>query len=141
MQELIREYHRDKGPVRCALKIDIQKEVLLAMHFLDVMVNWIMTCMSTLYYFISLNGYLEGFFKRGMGLRQGDPLSPYLFLLVMQVFSYILERYTLHEEFIFHPNCQEIRISHLIFANDLFILYGASSGSLTLIKQALDEFT
>ena len=99
-----------------------------------------MVCVTTPYYSISLNGYMEGYFKGEKGLRQGDPMSPYLFLFVMQAFSYLLENYTRQTGFIFHPHCQELRISHLAFADDLFIMCGATVGSLTLVKHAIVEF-
>lgn len=39
-----------------------------------------------------INGGLAGFFKGGSGIRQGDPLSPYLFVIVMNVLSGLLNK-------------------------------------------------
>ncbi|GKE43318.1 putative reverse transcriptase domain, reverse transcriptase zinc-binding domain protein, partial [Tanacetum coccineum] len=87
-QELMRNYHRRRGPPRCAFKVDIQKaydtvdwaflkSILIGFGFHQKMVDWIMTCVTTTTYLVCINGDLHGWFKGKRGLRQGDPLSPY----------------------------------------------------------------
>ena len=52
------------------------KEVLEAMSFPRLMINWLMECVSTPYYSISLNGCLDGYFKRmKQTLRDMQPKS------------------------------------------------------------------
>lgn len=47
---------------------------------------------------------------------------------------------TSHLAFTFHPRCRDLNISHLIFADDLFILCGADANSFQLVKDVLNDF-
>jgi hypothetical protein len=44
-------------------------------------------CISTVRFSIPLNGFPVGFFSSSRAVRQGDPLSPFLFVVVMEAFS------------------------------------------------------
>ena len=54
--------------------------------------NWIRWCISMASFSVLVNGTSIGFFQSSRGLRQGDPLSPYLFLIGMETVSYLIDR-------------------------------------------------
>nr|GEU73629.1 hypothetical protein [Tanacetum cinerariifolium] len=106
------------------------------------MVDWICTCVTSTSFSICLNKDLYGYFKGGRGLRQGDPISPYLFTLVIEVFTLIINnRIQQSHSFKYHSRCKEIRLTHLCFAYDLLVLCYGSADSVKVIKEALDLFS
>lgn len=151
-QELMHNYHLDRGSPRCAFKVDIQKaydtvdwsflkEVLLAFGFHDKMVAWITECVSTTSFSLSINGSLHGYFKGKRVLRQGDPMSPYLFTLIMEVFSLMLKRKVREAEcFVYHRHCAELEILNLCFADDLLIFTHGDPNSVMVIRDAMEDF-
>ena len=60
--------------------------------FPDKWRRWISFYLSTIHFSILINGTPHGFFGSYRGLRQGDPLSPFLFILVMEAFSRMLDK-------------------------------------------------
>ncbi|GJT00162.1 sodium/hydrogen exchanger 6 [Tanacetum coccineum] len=152
MQELMRNYHRRHGPPRCAFKVDIQKaydtvdwkfleSILVGFGFHPKMVQWIMVCVSGASYSISVNGNLHGWFKGKRGLRQGDPLSPYLFTLVMEILNLMLQRRVHNsDEFQYHHLCDQERIINLCFSDDLFLFSRGHLSLVSVIMDALEEF-
>ena len=84
-------------------KLDIEKaydhvnweallDLLKRMGFGEKWCRWIRTCISTVQFSILINGSLADFFGSSRGLRQGDPLSPMLFLVMMEVLSRMMKR-------------------------------------------------
>ena len=106
--------------------------------FLVRFLSWIKVCITSPRFSVCLNGTLVGYGKKG--LRQGDPLSPYLFVLAMEIFSRIMADHTGGSSgFKFHPKYVRMKLTHLCFADDL-IFSEARLSSINVIKTALLEF-
>ncbi|GJZ86852.1 putative reverse transcriptase domain, reverse transcriptase zinc-binding domain protein [Tanacetum coccineum] len=145
-------YHLDRGPPRCAFKIYVQNSydtvdwdflqvILVGFGFHHRMIAWIMECVSSTSFSLSINGALHGFFKGKCGLRQGDPLSPYLFTLIMEVFMLILYR-RVHDFdlFTYHRYCSKLELINRCFVDDLFLFAHGDANSTRIIMECLDEF-
>ncbi|XP_071739552.1 uncharacterized protein [Rutidosis leptorrhynchoides] len=151
-QELMKNYHLHNGGPWCAFKVDIQKAydtvnwdflqfILIQFGFHSVMVKWIMKCVNTVSYSININGELHGFFNGKKALRQGDPISSYMFTLVMEVLYLLLARYAKEAEgFRYHPKCELQEIINICFTDDLVIFSYANVDSVSVIAKALNEF-
>lgn len=73
-------------------------------------------------------------------MRQGDPISHYLFLIGVESFSAVLHYRISVGHFTYHPSCSKLQLYHLAFACDLFVLCGAFGPSFILIDQLLKDF-
>lgn len=90
-------------------------------------IAWIWACITSPSFTIALNGTLVGYFQGRKGLRQGDPLYPYLFVLAMKDLSLLLEEVA-------------IRLNHLCFADELLVFFPTTIDSVTTIIRILAEF-
>ncbi|GJQ88916.1 RNA-directed DNA polymerase, eukaryota, reverse transcriptase zinc-binding domain protein [Tanacetum coccineum] len=133
-QELLKGYNCINVPKRCSFKIDIQKaydtvswsfieDILRKFRFPCKMMNWIMTCITTPKFTICVNGERYGYFKGGRGLRQGDPISLYIFTMVTEILNHIVkDEIKKNKDFKYHFRCKQMKITHLCFAEDLIML-------------------
>ncbi|KAL2224164.1 UNVERIFIED_CONTAM: hypothetical protein Sindi_2992100, partial [Sesamum indicum] len=151
-QELFSRYNQMRLPPRCALKVDIRKAydtvewdfllaVLQLFGFPPTFTRWIEECVTTTSFSIGLNGKPHGFFAGARGLRQGDPLSPYLFVLVMEALHLgFLQRIEQDMQFTYHWKCESSKVFQMGFADDLLLLCKADLDSIRVFKEGLDWF-
>lgn len=81
-----------------------------------------------------------GHFYSGRGLRQEDPISPYLFLVIMEVFSSLIKWNAETKGYDYHPKCNELEITNIAFTDDLFLVATDPGKSCSLMKETIDEF-
>ncbi|XP_059285068.1 uncharacterized protein LOC132038412 [Lycium ferocissimum] len=100
-----------------------------------------MACVTTVNYTILFNGGTSVPFNAAKGLRQADPISPFLFAISMEYLSRCLNGLKLSKEFKFHPRCAKIRITHLCFANDLLLFSRGDLSSIIALQNCFLTFS
>ena len=133
------------------LKMDMEKAfdqmewpfllaIMKKLGFNDVWIGWIEACISSSSFSILINGSPFGLISHARSLRQGDPLSPFLFILGSEVFS----RLMFHEASLGHIKGLKISrnnpaIHHLLFSDDLLIFGQASLAKVVSINSCLTK--
>ncbi|KAK4384257.1 hypothetical protein Sango_3078900 [Sesamum angolense] len=102
---------------------------------------WIEECVTTPMFSVCINGNPHDFFKGARGLRQGDPMSPFLFILVMEVLQLMMQQLIdQNKGFSYHWSCKELGLFQLSFADDLLLFCKADVASVQVLRHGLDEF-
>lgn len=94
-----------------------------------------MQCISLVTYAIRINGKLSEPFTLLQGLRQGDPLSPYLFLLCAEGLSALIKNAVSEGNMEGGPS-----ISHLFFADDSIIFCKTTIEECDALQQVLNTY-
>uniref|UniRef100_A0A2N9F8U3 Reverse transcriptase domain-containing protein n=1 Tax=Fagus sylvatica TaxID=28930 RepID=A0A2N9F8U3_FAGSY len=106
--------------------------------------NWIKFCISTVRFSILINGCPSGFFASTRGLRQGDPLSPLLFVVVMEALSRLMDRAVQGGFFSgFSVGAQDgsaVMVTHLLFADDTLMFCDANNARIEHLGRVLTWF-
>lgn len=100
--EIVKDYHKEDVSPCCAMMIDISKTLdsvqwsfllntLKALGLPEKIIKWISLCVTTASFSVQVNGELDGYFQSSRWLRQGYSLSPYLFVMCMNVLSRMLD--------------------------------------------------
>ena len=146
------QHSRNKHDTYCAYKLDLAKAydgvdwnflegVLLKLGFNQRWTSWVMECVCSVKYSVRCNGELLKQFIPTRGLRQGDPLSPYLFLFIANGLVALMNKKI--RDGVLTP-VKIVRnspgISNLLFADDSLIFSKATLEQARTMKEVLVTF-
>lgn len=145
--EIVQGYNKNKAPKCITLKVDIDKAfdsvrwdfIVLCLRSFQVSetyIRWLQACLCTTTSSVGFNGYSHGYFKGTRGLRQGDSLYPYLFVLTMNYLCILLDKAARDGNF----NCSDSKLTHLYFADDLLIFMDGSLADVNCVVKILKYF-
>ncbi|XP_019158270.1 PREDICTED: uncharacterized protein LOC109154983 [Ipomoea nil] len=152
-QEVMHTMREARGKQRyMAIKLDLKKaydrlswdfikDTMVQAGFNDSWVKIIMSCVSTSRLAIIWNGERLEYFRPERGIRQGDAMSPAIFVLCMERLSHLI----LSE--VTKRNWKGIKLapdgpilSHLCFADDMVLFTKASVAQVDIVQSCLDSF-
>ena len=152
--EMLHYLKTSKAKVKCymAVKTDMSKAydrlewnfieaVQKRMGFHPKWILWLMQCISTVNYSFLLNDSAQGQVIPSRGIRQGDPLSPYLFILCSEVLSGLCCKAQLDGSL---PGIRVAlgspRVNHLLFADDTMFFCGSDDKSCITLLQIIKKY-
>ncbi|XP_075112636.1 uncharacterized protein LOC142182308 [Nicotiana tabacum] len=80
------------------------------------------------------------FFNSSRGLRQGDPLSPSLFLIRAELYSRLMDSLNNHDFIPFSIDSHGLIISHLCYADDTILFFSTEPESLKIMMEKMETY-
>jgi hypothetical protein len=151
--ECIHHLKKKKGKIgECAIKLDMAKAydrvewryleaVMKALGFSEQWCNLVMKCVTTVSFSVCVNGVFSETFKPTRGIRQGDPISPYLFLLCAEGLSSMIK--SIGPQYIsrgVRVSRHSPWISHLLFADDCLVITQATKRRADMVAAILEDY-
>lgn len=151
LNEVIEEAKRKKWS-RLIFKVDFAKaydsvewnfldEIMAGMNFGTKWRKWILECISTAYAAVLVNGSPSPEFKLERGLRQGDPLSPFLFLIIAEGLNILVSKAVQIEMFeALDMGREKVKVVLLQYADDTIFTCTGKMENVLVIKDILRNF-
>ena len=117
------------------------KGVMEKLGFVEKLIDIIMNCVSSVSYLLLINGEACGNISPSRGIRQGDPLSPCLFLLCAKGFSALIHEAARNQQINGISICRGCPlITHLFFTDDSLLFYKAKEQECHTLVTILNRY-
>lgn len=114
---------------------------MVELNFPITFIYWIMKLVSTVLYRYKINEVMKEHLQAKRRLRQGESMSPLLFVLIMEYLHRFLQKMGKNPNFHYHSKCERLKIVELSFADDLLIFTRGDVGLVKLAMQTMKEFS
>ena len=133
------------------LKIDLSKAyervswtylriILTKMGFSVPFISWVMSSLSSVSFVVLINAAASSFFKSGRGLRQGCPLAPLFFLIVVEGFCRALLAAKAAGDYHGISFGNDVTLTRVLFVDDIVMISDGSEQSLSTLYEILQIF-
>lgn len=122
-----------------SLSWDYLFSILQAMGFGSKWISWIKACLTSARSSVLVNGSPTEEFPIQRGLRQGDPMAPFLFIIAMEGLHIAINNLVKGNKFKC-ANINRVRVSHLFFADDVMLVGEGNARNMEVIAKALRFF-
>ncbi|KAL2247920.1 UNVERIFIED_CONTAM: putative mitochondrial protein, partial [Sesamum indicum] len=150
-QELVHSLESRRSEANVIFKLDMAKaydrvnweflfQVLRLKGFPQHWINLVANAVSNCWFSVLVNGEHAGFFHSTRGLRQGDPLSPALFVLAADYLSQGLNRLFVAHPMMYYQSPGRVRVSHLAYADDMMIFTNICRQHMELLRDFLHAY-
>lgn len=95
------------------------EEMLYGLDFSCKFIKWVMEYITTPRYQIAINRRVNETIRGRRRLRQGDLISPFLFMICMKFFTRVIQWVIEQYGFAYHTMCKGLKFNHLCFADDM----------------------
>ncbi|CAN1761157.1 Transposon TX1 uncharacterized 149 kDa protein [Linum perenne] len=154
VHEVIHHFKKRAGKYQwdMMIKLDMKKaydmvdwegldKIMRVMGFSDMWCNWINECIRTVQFSVMVNGAPTDNFKPSRGIRQGDPMSPFLFIILTNTLSFLIEKGISHgslKGLKLNRRCPTL--THVLFADDTILFGDASVAEAMHIQKTMETY-
>lgn len=150
-QDMVHNITKPSPYGNVVLKLDMAKaydrvsweylcQVLRQMGFSEDWIESVWRLISNVWYSVNINGVRHGFFKSSRGIKQGDPISPSLFVIGAELLSRLMDSLVNSDFIPYAVDTKGPTITHLCYADDTIVFSSCESVSLELMMAKLAAY-